>query len=62
MRATEQTTAVAGQVPMSVHRHVVVCGVDHLGADEVLDAGESVLVVATRAGLTEFIDLARAPD
>jgi Trk K+ transport system NAD-binding subunit len=30
-------------------------------ADEVLDAGESVLVAATRAGLSEFIDLAREP-
>jgi Trk K+ transport system NAD-binding subunit len=30
-------------------------------ADEILDAGESVLVAATRAGLAQFIDLARPP-
>jgi Trk K+ transport system NAD-binding subunit len=30
--------------------------------DEILDAGESVLVAATRSGLAEFIDLARPPD
>ena len=29
--------------------------------DEVLDAGESVLVAATRAGLAELIDMARSP-
>ncbi len=29
--------------------------------DEILDAGESVLVAASRAGLAEFVELARAP-
>ncbi len=31
-------------------------------SDEILDPGESVLVAATRAGLAEFIELARGPD
>ena len=56
MQAAEQTTAVASPVPMSAHRHVVVCGVDHLGERtiEELRLGDETVVAVAPAPDPEF--------